>query len=206
MSYQPPQLPPPPPGGEPPPAEVLPEEPQQGSKAPMLVGLALLLGLVILVGAVVAWLAAPGRCDSATFTSDRFGYCMTAPTGWTAETARVGDTPVDRFLQPDGAAVVYVQAVALDPGQDLNAFADYVRTSAQQAGYTVGTPAQLQIDGVAAVSWDKSTNASADDAIVREVVFVRGDTGWRVQFADSASSFDAHTVDFQQMLATWHFA
>jgi hypothetical protein len=207
MSAQPPLLPPPP-GAS---VEAPPPPPEPGSarrsRMPLLVGFAVLSAMVLIVGSLALWLSAPGRCDNATFTSERFGYCMTAPAGWTAETARVGDTPVDRFLAPDGPTVVYVQAVALDQGQDVHAFSDFVRSVAEQSGFTLGQPSEFQIDGVAAVSWDKSEAApTTSGTIVREVVFVRGDTAWRVQFADTADGFDAHKPTFEEMLGSWHFA
>ena len=207
MSVQPPLLPPPPGGAieAPPP----PPDPGSGrrSRVPVLVALAVLSAMVLIVGSLALWLSTPGRCDNATFTSERFGYCMTAPAGWTAETARVGDTPVDRFIEPDGSAVVYVQAVAVDQGQDVHAFSDYVRSVAEQSGYTLGQPNDFEIDGVAAVSWEKSeATPTTSETIVREVVFVRGDTAWRVQFADSADAFDAHKPAFEEMLGSWHFA
>lgn len=206
MSVQPPLLPPPPGGPVEPPPPPAPEADRR-SRVPVLVAMAVLSAMVLIVGSLALWLSAPGRCDDATFTSERFGYCMTAPAGWTAETARVGDTPVDRFLEPDGSAVVYVQAVAVDQGQDVQAFSDYVRSVAEQSGYQLGQPNEFQIDGVAAVSWEKSeAPQTTAGTIVREVVFVRDDTAWRVQFADTPDGFDAHAPAFEEMLGSWHFA
>jgi hypothetical protein len=165
--------------------------------------------LLVLVGVVTAlagWLAAPGRCDEATFTSDRFGYCVAAPPGWSAEPARVGQTTVDSFLVPDGSAAVFVQAVDLQDGQTLDRFAEFVRALGEQGGYSMGVTSQMEVAGVPALTWEVVASSPTGATRMREVVFVRESTAWRVQFADTAGGFDAHSEAFQQMLASWHFA
>jgi hypothetical protein len=180
-------------------------EPAQRSRTPLVVGLLVLLVLAGVVAGVAAWLAAPGRCDEATFTSDRFGYCVAAPPGWSAEPARVGQASVDSFLIPDGSAAVFVQAVDLQDGQTLDRFAEYVRGLGEQGGYSMGGITQTEVGGVPAMTWEVFVSSTTGATRMREVVFVRGATAWRVQFADTSGGYDAHSPAFQQMLSSWHF-
>lgn len=176
--------------------------------------MAVAAGLLLLVAAVViavgAWIAAPGRCDHATFTSNRFGYCLAAPTGWTGDRATVGQTPVDQLTLKEAPATVFIQAVDIAEDQDLSGFADYVRNLDQEAGYQLSGSSQREVDGVDAVQWDVTTvgSDSATDTTaqkIREVVFVKEGTAWRVQLGDTQSDFDAHLPDLDQMLDTWRF-
>ena len=200
-----PPLPDPPPR----PAEAAPATALQAdrrSRTPLVVGLLALLALAGVVAGLAAWLAAPGRCDDATFTSDRFGYCVAAPLGWSAEPARVGHTTVDRFLMPDGSAAVFVQAVDLQDGQTLDGFAEYVRALGERGGYSMGGISQTEVGGVPAMTWEVVVSSEAGATRMSEVVFVREATAWRVQFADTSGAFEAHSPAFQQMLSSWHFA
>lgn len=207
MSYVPPlpEPPPPPPGSasaEPPPAE-----PPKRSRTPLVVAALVVLALGLGFSALATWLSAPGRCDSATYTSEQFGYCVAAPMGWSAEEAKVGQAQVDQFLQPDGSAAVYVQAVALEEGQgSLGGFVDYVRQLQEQLGFTLTNPSDIEVDGVKAAWWDVVASSPTGEIRMREVVFVRGDTAWRMQLADSPRGFGQHSDDFQQMLDSFHFA
>jgi hypothetical protein len=205
MSVYPP-LPDPPPSPQPMVPAAPSAEASRPSRKPLAVALVVLFVLGGAVAALATWLSAPGRCDGATFTSDRFGYCVAAPAGWSAEPARVGQTPVDSFLQSDGSAAVYVQAVALQEGQTLELFVEYVRGLGEQGGFSMGTTSRTEVGGVPAMSWDVVVSSATGEVRMREVVFVRSGTAWRVQFADTAGGFDAHSADFQQMLSTWHFA
>jgi photosystem II reaction center protein PsbP len=207
MSYVPPlpEPPPPPPGSAV--AEPPPPEPAGRSRKPLVVAAMVVLALGLGFSALATWLSAPGRCDAATYTSEQFGYCVAAPSGWSAEKAKVGQAQVDRFLQPDGSAAVYVQAVALQEGQgSLPDFVDYVRGLQQQEGFSLTTASDTEVDGVNAASWDVTSSTETGETRMREVVFVRGDTAWRVQFADSPQGFDQHSAEFQQMLDSFHFA
>jgi hypothetical protein len=176
------------------------------SRTPLVVGMLVLLALTGVVAGLVAWLAAPGRCDDATFTSDRFGYCVAAPPGWSAEAARVGQTTVDRFLIPDGSAAVFVQAVDLQDGQTLDRFVEFVRALGERGGYSMGAISQTEVGGVPAMTWEVVVSSEAGATRMREVVFVREATAWRVQFADTSGGFEAHAPAFQQMLSSWDFA
>ena len=199
-----------PPFPEPPPSATVepeaPPEPTRRSRRPLLAAAAVLIALVAGVVAVAVWVSAPGRCDEATFTSTRLGYCLVAPSGWAGGTARVGSTTVDELLLPKGSAAVFIQAVSLQPGAGLEEFATQVRALDQQAGYRIGKSSTSEVDGVTADRWDvTSTAPNGDVTKVREVVFVRSGTGWRVELADTADAFDRDAAALEQMLSSWRF-
>lgn len=161
--------------------------------------------LVIAVGAFV--LLRPDPCDGTNFSSEAFGYCLTVPDGWTAEPARFGaETTLDQFAPPEQAATVIVEAVDLEDGVELEAWAAYVRQQDEDAGLTPGPAGETEVDGVAAQSWDVDVTSDAGTEYrMREVVVVKDDVGWRVALNDTEDAFDVSAATFARMIESWRF-
>jgi hypothetical protein len=199
---------PPPPGGraisESPEGQPEPSSPPKRSKLPFVLVPAILVGIVLVGLGVASYISAPGRCDNANFRSDRFGYCLVTPAGWTSGEAQVGDAQVDQLLLADGASV-FIQAARLGESQDLQLFTDYVRGLAEDQGYTLSPVTTRKVDGVQATVWDVTAGSGTQATKLREVVFIRDGIAWRVQFADIAEQFDGHVGDLGKMLSSWRF-
>jgi hypothetical protein len=200
-----PPLPPPPPGAEPEPeAPAVPEPPQRGSGARVAVAF---VGLVAVLSAVVvggwAWLGRPGPCAASTVESDRFGYCVDAP-GWRYTNEEQTSLPYDELVRTADAATVRIVAIQLDPGQGLDEVVDMIRQLEDQQGIAPGEVSERRVAGVRAAEWDISLG-EASTVQIREVVFVRRDTAWRIQFAASTEAFDSQLREFEQILRSWTF-
>jgi hypothetical protein len=161
----------------------------------------LVVALFVSGAALWTWANRPPICDEANVTSERFGYCITAPEGW--QVAEIGDElPADQLFRPDGATTLMIQAV--DTRRDLRAFADDVRRLQTDNGLNVEQVRTLTVAGVDALRWDATLGASG--AIrARTVVFARDGVAWRVQFADATEAFDESVGDLHRMLGTWQF-
>jgi len=97
--------------------------------------------------------------------------------------------------------------VDLESGTALDAWSQFVRQRDQDAGLTPGPPSQSTLDGADALQWDVSVSSeSGDRFLMREVVTVQGDVGWRVTLNDLQSGFDTSAVAFRDMLDSWQFA
>jgi len=212
-----PPLPPAPRGVDPPDrpdvaGSARPTEPHDGderppSRATVPILLALLLTVAVGIGAfvLVSWASGGGGCEAGAFESARFGYCARVPSGWIAGAARGEDTPLDRFMSPDGPATITVTAVPLTKGQDLARFEQFVRGYDEDAGAETGTSSNLEVGGVSAVAFD--VMLEGPDAIVRsrEVLFSRNGIAWRVTLADDEVGYDASLERLNAMLDSWHF-
>jgi hypothetical protein len=193
---------------EPQDVEATPPEPPPYSKAPFWIGLLLLLGFVGAAVGVVAALVQPDICDGTTFRSDRFGYCLVVPEGWTADgEGTLGEIPADRIQVPDDIGTVYVQAVPISEGQTLQDFADTIRSLNEQAGYRLEEISQATVAGAPALRWDFTTGVRGGVQLrMREIVFIDGNSGWRVQIAEGKPGFDGTASTVDSMLETWVFA
>ncbi len=179
--------------------------PQPPSRWRPVILLAAALGIVV---GFAAWkLLGPDPCRGRNFTSERFGYCLTIPEGWSAGTAQVGNTALDQFSVPTEPTTVLVEAVDLSADTNLAQFAEFVRQKDGEAGLTAGPIRAVTLGGMDAESWDISLASAAGDAFqVREVVVVKDEVGWRITLNDSAEGFHDHARSFQQMLDSWRFA
>ena len=200
-----PSLPPPPPGRD---SEV--EEPaREASTRSAGKAIAVVAGLlVVLAGVVVAgfwWLGGPGVCDRSTVESARFGYCVAAP-GWelTNEAEQV-DLPYDELIKPADAATVRIMAIQLQTGQGLDEVVQAARDIATQDGVDVGDVVERRVAGVPAAQWDFVLDGGQVEQQVREIVFVRGASAWRVQLQADAEGFDVRLAEFEDILRTWIF-
>jgi hypothetical protein len=204
-----PPLPPPPPGGEP---EVeVPEEPTEPRRSirGLVVGLLAAI-LVTSTLAAVAWWKAPADevCEASTVESLRFGYCIAAP-GWRLtnepDAARL---PYDQLVRPADASTVRIVAIDLDAGQDLDLVVRTIRSIETEGAVEVevGTVVERRVAGVRAAQWDVSVRGGSSDARrIREVVFVRDETAWRVQLLADAGGFDLSLDEFEAILRSWTF-
>jgi hypothetical protein len=162
-----------------------------------------LLAVLLLGGGgfLWGWANQPPICHDGTVTSERFGYCITAPEGW--QVAEVGDDlPADQLFRPDGATTLMIQAV--DTRRDLRGFAEDVRGLQADNGLNVERIRTLTVAGVDALRWDATLGASGD-VTARTVVFARDGIAWRLQFADASDAFDESVADLDRMLGSWRF-
>jgi hypothetical protein len=201
-----PPLPPPPPGGEPEVSE-LPEEPKRSSRTPILVLLGALLATSALV-AVERWRSPSDEvCETSTVESARFGYCIAAP-GWRlTNEPREPRLPYDQLVRHADASTVRIVAIDLDAGQDLALVVRTIRSIETEGGASeVGAVVDRQVAGVQAAQWDVDVRpGSAEARRIREVVFVRDGTAWRVQLLADASGFDLRLDEFEAILRSWTF-
>ncbi len=190
--------------GERPPIEM--RKPPQPSKWRPLIVLGALLGAALAVGAFL--LLRPDPCNGTNFESENFGYCLLVPDGWEAGPAQFGaDVTLDQFAPPTGSATVVVEAVDLETGTGLDQWSEFVRQRDEQAGLTPGPASEATLDGADALRWDVSVDAAGGDRyLMREVVTVSDDVGWRVTLNDLQDGFDTSAVAFRDMLDSFQFA
>jgi len=146
-------------------------------------------------------------CREATFTSERFGYCLQHPEGWLAGAARIGSAQIDQFQPPTETATVFVEAIDLAEDTDLTAFSEIVRQRDEDAGLAPGPVIERKpLDGQPALQWDVVVDPE-DGATyqMREVVTVLGEIGWRITLSGSEEDFDQYVTSFDLMLASWRF-
>jgi hypothetical protein len=196
---------PPPPGGEPEP-EAQAEELRRSLRVPVLVLVGALVATMTVV-AIARWRAPEaGICEASTVESARFGYCIAAP-GWRlTNEARMSNLPYDQLVSPADASTVRIVAIDLDTGQDLQLVVRTIRGIQTEDAIDVGTVVDRRVAGVEAAQWDVSIRPGSPDARrIREVVFVRGGTAWRVQLLADAGGFDTRVDDFEAILRSWIF-
>ena len=181
-------------------------KPEQPSKWRAIMVLAALVGMIAGSGAYL--LFRPDPCDGTNFESESFGYCLLVPEGWEAGPARFGaDVIVDQFAPPTGSATVVVEAVDLETGTGLEQWSESVRRRDEEAGLTPGPAGEATIDGTNALRWDVSVAAEGGESfLMREVVVVVNDVGWRITLNDLQERFDASAVVFDDMLDSWQFS
>ncbi len=186
-----------------------PAEPAAPATRPgvsLVVGIGLLVLLFGLVAAVGTLLVRMDACDSVTFRSERFGYCLIAPSGWEAAQSTLGNVPADRIQPASREAAVYIQAIRPDAGDDLEEFATKLRELDEDAGATTGEVARTTVAGLPALTWEVTPPAEqADGSRVIEVAFLSGAVAYRVHFETSAATFDRTSPQLQRMLDSWAF-
>jgi hypothetical protein len=186
-----------------PPIEI--RKPQPTPKWRAVVVVAALVGG--LAGAGAYLLFRPDPCDGTNFESESFGYCLLVPDGWEAGPARFGaEVTLDQFAPPTGSATVVVEAVDLETGTGLEQWSEFVRQRDEEAGLTPGPASEATIDGADALRWDVSVAADGGESfLMREVVMVQRDVGWRITLNDLQDGFDTSAVVFEDMLDSWQF-
>lgn len=196
-------LPPRRPEGSRPPIEI--RKPQPTPRWRAVVVLAAIAGMAL---GVLGYLAfRPDPCDGTNFESESFGYCLLVPEGWEAGPARFGaQVTLDQFAPPTGSATVVVEAVDLETGTGLEQWSEFVRQRDEEAGLTPGPASEAAIDGTNALKWDVSVAAEGGESfLMREVVVVLDDVGWRITLNDLQDGFDTSAVVFDDMLDSWQF-
>jgi hypothetical protein len=191
---------PPPPGTDDAPTHLVAEA--RPSRAPLVVGVLLVLALSGAAALLWSWATDPAICDDADVSSERFGYCITAPPGWRLAEPVGAEPPADQLIRPDGDATLMIQAVETE--RSLSAFAGDVRRVQEDNGLDTGEMRRLTVSGVDALQWDATLGPSGA-VEARTVVFERDGVAWRLQFADSARAFDGHVGDLFRMLRSWRF-
>lgn len=170
----------------------------------------ILIGILaaVAIGAGAFVMLRPDPCGDTNFRSENFGYCLVVPSGWEAGPARFGaDVTLDQFAPPAGSATVVVEAVDLESGTQLDRWSDFVRQRDEDAGLTPGPASEARLGGADALQWDVSVSSDAGDAyLMREIVTVKDDIGWRITLNDLQAAFDTSAVAFRDMLDSWHFS
>lgn len=202
-----PPLPPPPPGaGVEPPVDPEPEAPRGSSAAKIALAAAGLLVVVlgVVVGGLV-WLGAPGACDTSTVESRRFGYCLAAP-GWefTNEQSAT-DLPYDELTHPEDASSVRILAVEVGASERLAEIVTNVRQTEVEEGIVPGEVRDTTVAGVPAAEWDMTLESGDVELQIREVLFLREGTAWRVQLIADPAGFDTRLPEFERILNSWIF-
>jgi hypothetical protein len=190
--------------GERPPIEM--RKPPQPSKwRPLIVLGVFLVGLTAVAG---YFALRPDPCGETNFESENFGYCLMVPEGWEAGPAQFGaDVTLDQFAPPTGSATVVVEAVDLETGVALEQWSEFVRTRDEDAGLTPGPASEAKLGGADALQWDVSVASEGGNSfLMREVVVVSDNIGWRVTLNDLQNGFDTSAVVFRDMLDSWQFA
>jgi hypothetical protein len=184
-----------------------PEEPRRSSRTPVLVLLGALLATSALV-AVERWRSPSDEvCETSTVESARFGYCIAAP-GWRlTNEPREPRLPYDQLVRHADASTVRIVAIDLDTGQDLDLVVRTIRSiETEGGGSEVGAVVDRQVAGVQAAQWDVDVRPGSSEARrIREVVFVRDETAWRVQLLADAGGFDLRLDEFEAILRSWTF-
>src|SRR5918994_3414102 len=196
---------PPPPGGEPGP-EARAEEPGRPPRLFVPVLLAALIVTATLVAVAAWWGQGDPGCETSTVESSRFGYCIAAP-GWRfTDEPRTARLPYDQLVRPADASTVRIVAIDLDEGQDLDVVVQMIRSIQTEDETDVGQVVVRRVAGVQAAQWDVAIRLGSPDARrIREVVFVRDGTAWRVQLLADAGGFDTRLDDFEAILRSWTF-
>jgi hypothetical protein len=200
-----PSLPPPPPGAEPEVDETAVDvaAPSPWKAFVVVAGLSLLLAGVAVAG--MAWLSAPGLCDESTVESTRFGYCVDAP-GWQLTNAATDtELPYDELIKPADATTVRIVAIQLQSGQGLDFVVEQARSIASDDGVEVSDVVERQVAGVPAAQWDFQIEGGQVPQVVREVVFVRDGSAWRVQLQADTDGFERRAAEFEDILSSWTF-
>ena len=190
--------------GERPPIEM--RKPPQPSKwRPLIVLGVFLVGLTAVAG---FFELRPDPCGDTNFESENFGYCLMVPDGWEAGPAQFGaDVTLDQFAPPTGSATVVVEAVDLETGVALDQWSEFVRKRDEDAGLTPGPASDAKLGGADALQWDVSVASEGGNSfLMREVVVVSDNIGWRVTLNDLQDGFDTSAVVFRGMLDSWQFA
>jgi hypothetical protein len=179
--------------------------PQPSKWRPLIVLGVFLVGLTA-VGAFFA--LRPDPCGDTNFESENFGYCLLVPDGWEAGPAQFGaDVTLDQFAPPTGSATVVVEAVDLETGVALDQWSEFVRKRDEDAGLTPGPASDAKLGGADALQWDVSVASEGGNSfLMREVVVVSDNIGWRVTLNDLQNGFDTSAVVFRDMLDSWQFA
>jgi hypothetical protein len=195
---------PPPPGGVPAPeAPVAADAPRSTGKVVVaIVGLVATIATVTVGGWL--WIGRPGICDASTIESARFGYCLDAP-GWAFTNAEGTELPYDELVHPVDDSSVRILAIELPAGQGLDEVVEQARSAESDEGVEPGEVSDRRVAGVPAAQWDISLESASLEIQIREVVFVRDGTAWRVQLLTEREAFDTRLDDFEQILRSWTF-
>ena len=179
--------------------------PQPSKWRPLIVLGVFLVGLTAVAG---FFALRPDPCGDTNFESENFGYCLMVPEGWEAWPAQFGaDVTLDQFAPPTGSATVVVEAVDLETGVALDQWSEFVRKRDEDAGLTPGPASDAKLGGADALQWDVSVASEGGNSfMMREVVVVSNDVGWRVTLNDLQEGFDTSAVAFRDMLDSWQFA
>ena len=179
--------------------------PQPSKWRPLIVLGVFLVGLTAVAG---FFALRPEPCGDTNFESENFGYCLMVPDGWEAGPAQFGaDVTLDQFAPPTGSATVVVEAVDLETGVALDQWSEFVRKRDEDAGLTPGPASDAKLGGADALQWDVSVASEGGNSfLMREVVVVSNDVGWRVTLNDLQEGFDTSAVAFRDMLDSWQFA
>jgi hypothetical protein len=135
------------------------------------------------------------------FVSERFGYSMAHPPGWTVKE----DDGLDSYLV-EGTPYVSVQPSSL-PGYTLERYAtELLGLYEEQLGAKPESNVEIALGGQPARFYTYHfKNDEGVQIYVAEAVAMLGDTGWEVFLTEQAGSETDDTPVFQAMLSTFAF-
>jgi hypothetical protein len=82
---------------------------------------------------------------------------------------------------------------------------EQARSIAGEDGLDVSEVVERRVAGVPAAQWDVELEAGQVPQLVREVVFVRDGSAWRVQLQADMEGFELRAEEFEDILRTWTF-
>ncbi len=148
-----------------------------------------------------ATVAAPGNVWE-RFSSERFGYSMAHPAGWTVTEAEGQDS----YLA-DGTPYVFV-APSDRAGYTLERYSQEVLALyVEQLGAKLERDESITLDGQPArfVTYRFKASAQAPEVYVAEVLALHGDMGWDIFLTDQGRTEADGTPVFEAMISTFTF-
>ena len=198
-------LPPPPPSAPAltPTAPAAPEPAKR--KGALVVAFSVLIAVVATTVAVGAWLAAPGRCEDADFTSSRYAYCVATPEGTVPSEVDDESGQYDRFELEGSGALVQVTATRLPQGQGLQEFVEGFVAAAQEQSFAAQPAVPVRVAGAAGVQVDFTGETGGTPVHFRFVFVERERVVWQVDLRAVEEQFAEHTDDLNHILDSWTF-
>jgi hypothetical protein len=171
--------------------------------------------LLLLVGAalgtwgvVTALRPEPPRPCAGKVASPQYPYCTGELEQWQPTVGFNGSQLVDEFLHSSESAltVVSVDEILL-PNQSTAQYAQQFRTSLEVTGANPSRTEVLDLDGEPAASWDYVVpqEGQTPPIAVRDVVLVRPEGAYRIQFQAEESVRLEALGDFFRLLETWRW-
>ena len=171
--------------------------------------LVLVIGAVLGVwGLVSALRPEPTPPCVGKVASPQYPYCTGNVEQWERTLGFNGGQLVDQFLHQSQAAVTVVSVdEILVPNQSTAQYAQHFRTSLKVGGINPTRTNVVQLDGEPAASWDYVVPPQGQEPpiAVRDVILVRPEGAYRIQFQAEQDVRLEALVDFHELLRTWRW-
>jgi hypothetical protein len=170
-----------------------------------VVAFSILVAVIATTVAIAAWLAAPGRCDDADFTSSRYAYCVTTPEGTVSSEVDDETGQYDRFELEGSGALVQVTATRLPQGQGLDDFVQGFTSAAEEQSFSAQPAVPVRVAGESGVQVDFTGETGGTPVHFRFVFIERERVVWQVDLRAVEEQFADHTDDLTHILQSWTF-